>query len=139
MATARDMGIADVGFLADEDLTDKQYTVVKAASTVNQVACANSASAGFLALGVLQNSPSLGQEARVRMLGLTKVYGEMNGTCQLVWGGFVKVASTGRGEPAEGTGVMPVAGRWLSATVTSGDVIGEVFWFGMSACTAAAC
>lgn len=139
MATARDMGIADVGFLADEDLTGKQYNVVKAASTVNYVASANSASSGALALGILQNSPSAGQEARVRMLGLSKVYGEMNGTCQLVWGGFVKVASTGRVEPSEGTGVMPAVGRWLSATVTSGDVIGEVFWFGSSVCTAAAC
>jgi len=137
MATARDMGIADVGFLADEDLTAKQYTIVKAASTANYVACANSV-CSYGPLGVLQNSPSAGQEARVRLLGLTKIYGEMNGTCDLTYGGYVKAASTGRVEPIGATG-CPAVGRWLSAAVTSGDVVGEVFWFPIATCTVAAC
>ena len=137
MATYRSMSNDhDVPFLADEDLTAKQYTLLRPASTAGYAACANSA-CSFGVLGVLQNSPSAGQEATVRLMGTTKVYGEANGTCGLAYGGFVFAASTGRVEGyASG---CPIIGRWLSAAVTSGDVVGEIFLFPFSACTVAAC
>ena len=137
MATARDMGVADVSFSASNDMTAKQYTVVIPSPTAGYI---NAATSGCLygVLGVIQNSPSAGQEARVRLFGLTKVYGEMNGTCNLAYGGYVLAASTGRVEPIGSTG-CPAVGRWLSAAVTSGDVVGEVYLFPTAACTVSAC
>ncbi len=73
----------DVSFIADQDLTAKQYTWVGPASTYNNVASVSGASPA--PFGILQNSPSLGQEARVRVFGFSKAW--TNATaCVAQWG-----------------------------------------------------
>lgn len=118
----------DVSFLADQDLTAKQYTWVAPASAYNYVASANGASTPA-PLGVLQNSPSAGQEARVRMFGFSKVLVNMT-TCLAQWGRYVGVASDGRTEALQVTG-SPAFGRYIGAASGAGaSAYGEIFLFG---------
>lgn len=136
MAKYHDSGIADISFTADVDLTAKQYHFVTPASTDGNVKTATGASNPTV-LGVLQNSPSAGQEARVRVLGFSKIVGE-NGTCNLTRGSFVTSGSDGQAETVQLSG-CPAVARWMSATyATAGSIYGEVLLFGgFSACISA--
>ena len=134
MATSHDINLTDAPFIADADLTGKQYYWVTAASTAGYVKLATGAS-NPTPLGILQNSPSAGQEARVRLLGPSKAYAAV-GTCNLTIGNMVTAASTG--EAVSVTGYGTVNGRWLGPTTTSGVVYGEVIIFGTSASAASA-
>ena len=135
MAKYHDMGIADISFLADADLTSKQYHFVTVASTGGYVKTATGASNPTV-LGVLQNSPSAGQEARVRIVGFSKIVGE-NGACNLTVGTFVTCASDGQAETMTPSG-CPAIGRWMGPTyATAGSIFGEVLLFGFSACISA--
>src|SRR3990167_8376696 len=71
MANYRDLGIADATFKADVDISGSQWYVVMPASVAGGVQRATGASNPG-PLGILQNSPSLGQEATVRMMGFSK-------------------------------------------------------------------
>ena len=130
MANYRDMGIADVSFLADVDLTQKQYYFVMPASTAGNVTTSTGA-CNPAPLGVLQNSPSLGQEATVRILGFTKLVCEVS-TCNLVWRRFIFCASDGQGEAIAVAGSL-CNGRFMQADVTSGSLIAQVQLFDSSA------
>ena len=135
MAHYHDSGIADVSFTADVDLTAKQYLFVTLASTMGNVKVATGASNPTV-FGVLQNSPSAGQEARVRVLGFTKLVGE-NGTCNLTVGTFMTSGSDGQGESVALSG-CPAVARWMGPTnSTAGSIIGEALLFGFSACISA--
>ena len=135
MAKWHDAGTVDIGFTADVDLTTKQYLFVTPASTQGNVKVATGASNPTV-LGVLQNSPSAGQEARVRVLGFSKVIGE-NGTCNLTVGRFGTSGSDGQFESLQLSG-CPAVARWMGPTyATAGSIFGEVLLFGFSACISA--
>ena len=132
MANNRDMGIADVTFKADVDLTAKQYYFVQCASTAGNVGVATGTSAPG-PIGVLQNSPSLGQEAAVRVLGYTKLVCEVDGSgCTVAWRNYVFCASDGQGQGASITG-SPVNALVVDTTLTAGSAIKQVYLLPMTA------
>ena len=145
MASFHSLAIDPAPFKADTDLSaavntagSNLYRVVAAASTSNNIKLATGASNPY-PLGVLQNSPSAGQEAEVRVLGFSLVTGRVNGSgCNLVPGRFVLAASDGCVESASLTTCL-VFGRWMSASfgTAGGSVYGELQLFGMSVCAAA--
>ena len=127
MATAKDMGIADVAFVADVDLTLAQYYFVTVASTAGNVKVATGASNPGM-IGVLQNSPSLGQEARVRMAGLSKVFALTTSSSSITYGRFISVNASGQAVAAGDLSTCVIAGRWLdAATGVSASRFGQVF------------
>lgn len=127
----------DISFIADTDLTAKQYYFVTAASTDFKVKLATGGSAPT-PLGVLQNSPSAGQEARVRLHGTSKVLCRI-GTCNMTAGVFGYCSSAGEFEVVQGATCL-VNARFLgSSTSTAGSTYGTVLLFsGMWAGSAAA-
>ena len=137
MATERNLGIADAPFVEAADLTGKQYYFVRAGSVVGEVNTATGAS-NPIPIGVLQNALSAGQEARVRMIGPTKLVGEA-ATCNLVYGKFFLSASDGQAEAMATAAGSPICGVWLDATLSSGSAIGQAFFFpSWGACAVAA-
>ena len=126
-------GIETVGFVADVDMTDWQYRLVKAASTNDNVGKFNHAQLGSASpapIGVLMNDPSAGQEAVVKCLGFTKAVVDVPTTgCDLKLGVFLKAASTGGLVAASvTTGIQDVIfGRYLGPrTATAGSYYGNV-------------
>lgn len=138
MAVINDLDITDATFTADADLTAKQYYFVTPASTVGNVKVATGAS-NPAPVGVLQNSPSAGEAARVRVLGFTKLVVESNNTSPVNWAKGITCASDGQAEVLF-VASCPFNAVWYDANVTSGSAIGQAFLFGagFSVCTAAA-
>ncbi len=68
----------DDSFIANADLSAKQYYWVKCGSVAGEVALATGGSAP-MALGILQNNPKQGDAAVVRLLGVSKMaaFGEL--------------------------------------------------------------
>ena len=133
-------GIAvDEWFTAGEDLSSAQYYFVMPGSILNEVKLCTCVSIPA-PLGVLQNAPTTGQAARVRIYGRTTIAGSPNVSgCNLVYGRWITSGCLGAAAtPAAGT--CPVFGRWLSATVTNGNTTacGEAFvnCFAPGACAA---
>ena len=117
-----------ISFTADEDLTGKQWMLVKTASTVGNVAAVTSACAP-LPVGVLVNDPSAGQAATVVVWGFVKARGYVN-ACYLTHGAWVTSGSNGNVEPALATdGTEPIIGRWFGPRVATVDasLLGDVF------------
>ena len=141
MANYFHIGITPAPFIADEDLTGQQWKLVKAASTVGNVASTTSA-CNPMPIGVLVNDPSAGQEAAVVLFGPTKAKARAN-ACTLDHGAWLKAASNGFFEPLGAvTGEALPAGRWFGANESTTDtsVLGNVFVFLQNACSAnAAC
>jgi len=136
MAIYQSLGIGDASFIADADLTDWQFRFVTVASTVGNVKKSTGAS-NPMPVGVLQNSPSAGQEARVTVLGFSKLVGLATATCDVRWGKFLGASNGGQGYVHNtGTG-SAVQARWLDANVTSGSAIGQAFIFGIGFATCA--
>src|SRR3990167_4948758 len=118
MANYRDIGISDVTFIADVDLSLKAYYFVQCASTAGNVGIATG-TCNPVPLGILQNSPSLGQEAQVRVLGFSKLVCEVDGSgCNFGWRNFVFCASDGQGQAACITG-SPVNAWFMDAGFSS--------------------
>lgn len=128
MSAINDLGIGDATFTADADLTSKQYHFVTVASTAGNVKAATGAS-NPTPLGVLQNSPSAGEAARVRLVGPTKLVGENNSTCNVTWGRYVFSASDGQAESVL-VATSPVNALWLDSNITTGSAIGQAYLFG---------
>jgi hypothetical protein len=140
MAKYQHIGIDDMSFTSDEDLTAKQYRFVIPASTAGKVMIANGAS-NPTPLGVLQNSPSAGQEARVRVIGPTKLEVVNASGCGLAYGRFVTSSSVGQGISQASENVV-VLGRWLDTAVAlSACAIGQAFinCAGFATCAPSAC
>lgn len=137
MATYQDL-IPDVSFIADVDMTTLQYRMVSVASTVGKVASATGAS-NPLPIGVLQNSPSAGQEARVRIFGISKIVAKTDGSCGMAYGRIFS-ASAGGQAWSSGSESAQVFGMWLDANLAvSTSAIGRAFInFGTFAGSAAA-
>lgn len=71
MATWGGKGL-DESFKAAVDLSSYQYRFVKAGSIAGEVTYATAGSVP-LALGILQNDPKAGEEATVRLFGISKL------------------------------------------------------------------
>lgn len=120
-------GIADVPFIADEDLTTWQNRLVMVASTAGNVQKYDilpTAACPRYPIGVLTNDPSLGQEASVKVLGFAKCVG-VPGGCLLQFGSFVSASNAGDVKPASETDDVTI-GIWFGPAVSSGSAIGNV-------------
>ena len=138
MATYKDMGITDVAFYADGDLTLAQYYHVTVASTAGYVKVATGA-CNPAPLGVLQNAPSAGQEARVRLLGLSKVFAVTGSGSALQSGKYFTVNASGQAVPVATDGGSPVSGRWLDTTApVSASRYGQAFIWPFATCAISA-
>ena len=121
--------IYDESFIAASDLSTKQYMIVSS-SAAGYVDLCTASSGGISvvtrALGVLQNTPTSGHVAQVRLLGKTKMVASSSGTVSQ--GTFV--AST-----TFGTAMTATTGCWVlgpaqsASTGVSGQLI-EVLLFG---------
>ena len=111
--------IIDLSFEADSDLSAKQYSIVKAAAVGH---CAITSSAADKPLGILQNKPKSGQQAIVRLLGVSKLVSNAAGLAlDADWG-----------TDAAGRGIAKVAnkdivcGRVLEAAGATVDLVATV-------------
>ena len=141
MATYHDISVDPAPFKADVDFSacvTTIYRLVTVASTAGNVKLANGAS-NPAALGVIQNSPSLGGEAAVRVIGFSKLAGR-SATCNLRPGTFLVAASDGFAEAQTVAPGSPVFGRWMGPTLTGAGTsgIGEALLFGYTACAVSA-
>ena len=104
-------GIAEIPFIADEDLETFQWRLVKAASTSGNVA-SSTGGCNPAPLGILTNSPSSGQEAAVKVT-------------------FLIAASNATLEPPTVLG-CPVMTRWFgpNKTTAGASVYGSVLLYG---------
>lgn len=126
MAKYLEIGISDAPFKADVDLTAYQYKFVMPASTAGNVTYATGAS-NPAPLGILQNSPSAGQEARVRVLGFSKCVAVTPSGCGLAYGRYISCSTTGQAVPTASETGQPIYGRWLDANLAvSSSAIGMV-------------
>lgn len=133
MAKYFNAGLAPVSFLADEDLTAYQWHLMMAASTpgycqlLDIVAPGDTVDTicGRMPIGVLTNSPSLGQEATIKSIGFTKAKA-MVGGCPLFNGAFLTASNLGQFRSASDDATDPIWGIWFGPDVTSGSVIGNV-------------
>ena len=129
MANYFNAGISEVPMIADEDLSSYQWRLVMAASTNGNVQLFDilpTAGSPRYPIGVLVNSPSLGQEASVKCLGYTKAFANVVGGCTLNWGTLLSVSNAGHFVPASQDVSDPIYGVWFGPVVTSGSVYGNV-------------
>ena len=132
MAKYFNAGLAPVSFTADEDLTAYQWHLMMAASTpgycqlLDQLPPGDTAATcGRMPIGVLTNSPSLGQEATVKVIGFTKAKA-MVGGCALFNGALLTASNLGQFRSASDDADDPIFGIWFGPNVTTGSAIGNV-------------
>ena len=65
----REKAVWDESFVANIDMSADQYKIVKLHTTVGQVVLAGAGQG----IGVLQNKPGAGNEAQVRIFGLSRI------------------------------------------------------------------
>ena len=108
------------GVVAGADLTDKQFHIVKVASTAGQVVLnATSVFAGNV-VGVLMNKPYTGEAAEVAIDGIAKC---IVATSSLLAGDGVGCNTTSRGTDAGTTDNLARIGKALEASSAAGDII----------------
>jgi hypothetical protein len=76
-------------------------------------------------VGVLTNSPSLGQEATLKVIGFTKAIANVGG-CPLQNGSFLTASNLGQFRSASDDESDQVLGIWFGENVTSGSAVGNV-------------
>ena len=121
MAYYSGMGI-DLPFSASGDLNSYQYCFVKCASTSMRIDCATGA-CNPVAIGVLQNDPMSGQEATVRVAGITKVYCDAGAA--ITYGKLLTSASNGKAMGTSGSHIMGIA---LEADSSGCGCISMLLW-----------
>lgn len=104
----------DIGLIAGADLSAKQFYFVKIDTSTGNVIL--TATAGEKAIGVLQNAPTSGQAALVRVFGVSKV---KVGAAFSAPGSLVATTTSGTATPAT-TGTFPIG--QLLPTAASGDL-----------------
>ena len=105
----------DLSFTAAVNLSSYQYHAVTPGSVVGEVTSATGAS-NPAPFGILQNAPSAGQEAKVRVYGVSKLFAKTDGTCALGFGKLFTFNASGQGAHS-GSETGLAYGRWLDATV----------------------
>jgi len=113
--------VYDKSFSAAQDLSSSQFYILSSsADDVVAICVASSAGTVARAVGVLQNNPTSGHAANVRMLGQSKVVASSSGTIAV--GAFVG-CSTG------GLAVSATTGFWIigiarsASTGASGQLV----------------
>lgn len=99
-------GLFDITFSASGDLSAKQYYFMRPASTAKYVFTACGAS-GAGPIGVLQNDPTSGEEAVVRIYGTTALV--CNATTAISYGDWLTSASDGQGVVSTGSAFHAMA------------------------------
>lgn len=103
----------DLPFSASGDLTNKQYYFVIPSGAAKRVQVATGAS-NPAPLGVLQNDPRTGEEATVRVWGVSKVVADAD--TAIAYGDFLTSGSTGMAVVnTNGSSVAAVALQALSS------------------------
>jgi hypothetical protein len=127
MAAPFDLGISDVTFVAGEDMSSNwQYHFVEL-QTAGQVHKADSGSATYSPIGILQNEPASGGIAVVRMLGCSKLVIDSTGAS---YGAWLRTDGSGRGvATTTGSTACAIA---LDNSDTSASSIIQVFFAPMS-------
>ena len=129
MANYFNAGISEVSFVADEDLTAYQWHLVMAASTVGNIQLFDilpTATCPRYPVGVLVNSPSVGQEASVKVLGFAKARGAVVGGSGIQWGSMMSVSNNGHFVSASDDESDPIYGIWFGPDISSGSGYGNV-------------
>ena len=129
MANYFNTGISEVPMLADEDLTQYQYRMVMAASTNGYVQLFDilpTAASPRHPVGVLVNSPSLGQEASIKVIGFTKAFAQVSTGCDLKNGTLLSASDDGLFLAASQDESDPIFGIWFGPDCTSGSIYGNV-------------
>ncbi len=106
--------VVDETFTAATNLATKQYYFVSPGSIAGEVVLSTGASLP-MPIGVLQNTPTAGQPARVRVFGRTTLTA-CTGACNLMFGTFLTSGSAGNALPSV-CGL--VLARWASASAVS--------------------
>jgi hypothetical protein len=121
------MGISPVSFVAGEDISDYIYHFVESAGSANdnKVNLADSGSATYSPLGVLQNDPESGEEASVILFGPTKVVFSAPGT-QIKLGHWV--TCDGSGHACYTAEASLAVGYALMTGDSSASCYGEIFF-----------
>ncbi len=115
----------DIPFSASGDLNSYQYCFVKCASTNWRVDVATGACLP-VAIGVLQNDPQSGQEASVRVAGITKVYCDAGGA--ITYGQLVTAGSNGKLQTTATGGSAGIMGIALEADSSGCGCISMYLW-----------
>lgn len=112
---SQSIGILDITFKAGADLSASQFAPVKLGANVNEVVLAG---ANEEAIGILQNTPTAGKAASVRLAGTSKV----KASAAIAKGAAVVAAANGKVVTA---GVQPqnILGLALEAAAADGDII----------------
>jgi len=140
MANYNDIGVADVGFLAATNLSLMQYYFVIPGSVAGEVASATGAS-NPTPFGILQNAPSAGQEARVRVFGFSKLFCKTTSTCGIAYGRYITSNACGQGIAQETeSGSIVLARNFDTAAPVSASRFLKVFvnCAGVSPCAVSA-
>jgi hypothetical protein len=119
-------GILDLSFVAEEDLTLDQYRFVVLTST-GTVRRPDSATETII--GILQNSPNVGEAAAVRVLGTSKL--EVNALLArniFVSSEYVSATDSGKGQSA--TGALAYARALIIDDSSAEDDLAEVLLIG---------
>ncbi|MBW2674616.1 MAG: DUF2190 family protein [Deltaproteobacteria bacterium] len=110
--------VFDMSFKAENDLSAKQYYFVEL-SAADQVDVCDGAT--DKTIGVLQNKPTAGHAAQVRVLGISKVVSNGSGTAIAV-GDYVGTDASGKAVK-KATDKDFIAGIALDASSADGTVI----------------
>ncbi len=110
------IGVLNLSFSAEADLSSSQYRLMKLGSSAGQVKACDGVT--DTPIGVLQNDPTSGQAASVRVLGTTKVVAG----AAITRGAFLKTDAQGRAVSTS-TDNDPIFGRALEAASAAGEII----------------
>jgi len=110
--------VFDMSFKAENDLSSKQYYLVELSGTDQVDVCDN---AGDKPVGVLQNKPTAGAAAQVRVLGISKVVSDGSST-NIAVGDYVGTDGNGKAVK-KATDTDHVVGIALDASSADGTVI----------------
>lgn len=102
------------GFVSTNDLSAKQYFIVKRGSAANDVILADAATDALV--GILMNKPTAAQNATVRLLNA-------QGTCKVKLGGTVAVGAWLTTDSA---------GKAISTTTDGDEIVGKALEAGVS-------
>lgn len=124
----REKAVYDESFVANTDMSGDQYKIVKLHTVAGQVVLAGAGEG----IGVLQNKPGAGQEAKVRLFGISRVVVDGSGT-SIAPGQFIKSDASGIGVRSTTANDLPI-GQFLTggsvASVTTAGVVGCVLLIG---------